>query len=141
MRELVVTLLRVRCDETTDDFLEGLTDEFGWRLCAFDTAGDKAWAGEEIPMAGMESVEAGSEHTLNRELGRLGPDMQTAELEFWDKDTFGADDLLGRILIRRGKDGAVTVAPGQSAFDLGGNSYRLTGERGDYTVWIEIKEA
>ena len=139
MGELVVTLLKVRCDETTDDFLEGLTDEFGWRLSAFDNAGDKAWSGEEIPMRGMESVEAGSEHTLNRELGRLGPDTGTAELEFWDKDTFGSDDLLGRILIRRGNDG-FDVRAGQSATDLGGGCFRLLGEQGDYTVWLEFRE-
>ena len=52
-------------------------------------------------MPELESVEAGSEHTVNRELGRLGPDAVTAELEFWDSDTFSSDDLLGRILIRR----------------------------------------
>ena len=140
MGHMVITLLRVRCDETTDDFLEGLTDEFGWRLSAFDMAGDKAWSAEEIPMAGLETVEAGSEHTVNRELGRLGPDMHTAELEFWDKDTFSSDDLLGRILIRRGKDGLVVNA-GESATDMGGGCFRLTGEQGDYTVWLDIKEA
>jgi hypothetical protein len=140
MSELVVTLLRVRCDETTDDFLEGLTDEFGWRLVAFDISGDKAWSGEEIPMPGLESVEPGSEHELDRELGRLGSNMQTAELEFWDKDTFGADDLLGRILIRRGKNG-LEIKAGQSASDLGGGCFRLLGEQGDYTVWLDIKEA
>ena len=140
MGQLVVTLLKVRCDETTDDFLEGLTDEFGWRLCAFDMAGDKAWSGEEVPMKGMESVDAGSEHTLNRELGRLGPEMQTAELEFWDKDTFGPDDLLGRILIRRGSD-TIEVTAGESATDLGDGCFRLLGEQGDYTVWLDIREA
>ena len=139
MGQMVITLLRVRCDETTDDFLEGLTDEFGWRLCAFDMAGDKAWAAEEIPMAGMESVEAGSEHTVNRELGRLSPDTQTAELEFWDKDTFSSDDLLGRILIRRSEGGLVVTA-GESATDLGGGAFRLSGEQGNYTVWLDIKE-
>jgi hypothetical protein len=141
MADVVITLVKVRCDETTDDFLEGLTDEFGWRLSAFDTAGDKAWSGEEVPMPGMESVDAGSEHTLNRELGRLGPEMQTAELEFWDKDTFGPDDLLGRILIRRGKEGGVVVTAGESATDLGGGAFRLLGEQGDYTVWVDIREA
>jgi hypothetical protein len=140
MGQVVITLVKVRCDETTDDFLEGLTDEFGWRLCAFDTAGDKAWSGEEVPMAGMENVDAGSEHTLNRELGRLGPEMHTAELEFWDKDTFGPDDLLGRILIRRGKNG-LEVTAGESATDLGEGCFRLMGEQGDYTVWLDIKEA
>jgi hypothetical protein len=56
MSELVITLKRVYCDEVTDDFLEGLTDEFGFRLCAFDMAGDKSWSAEEIPMAGMVAV-------------------------------------------------------------------------------------
>ena len=140
MSELVVTLLKVRCDETTDDFLEGLTDEFGWRLRAFDESGDRFWSSEEIPMRGLEKVDAGSEHDVNRELGRIGPDMHTAELEFWDKDTFGADDLLGRILIRRGREGVVVTA-GQSAQDLGGGAFRLTGEQGDYTVWLQLTEA
>ena len=139
MPQLVITLLKVRCDEVTDDFMEGLTDEFGWRLSAFDTAGDKSWGAEEIPMAGMESVGPGSEHTINRELGRFGPEMQTAELEFWDKDTFSSDDLLGRILIRRALEGLV-VSAGESATDLGGGCFRLTGEQGDYRVWLEIKE-
>ena len=140
MGDVVITLLKVRCDETTDDFLEGLTDEFGWRLTAFDMAGDKAWGSEEVPMRGMEAVDAGSEHTLNRELGRIGPDMHTAELEFLDKDTFGPDDLLGRILIRRGKNG-IEVKAGESATDLGGGCFHLLGEQGDYTVWLDFKEA
>jgi hypothetical protein len=140
MADLVIKLLKVRCDETTDDFLEGLTDEFGWRLTAFDMAGDKGWSGEEIPMTGMEAVDAGSEHTINRELGRLGPDVQTAELEFWDKDTFGPDDLLGRILIRRGASG-FEIKAGESATDLGGGCFQLLGEQGDYTVWLEFREA
>jgi hypothetical protein len=140
MGQIVITLLKVRCAETTDDFLEGVTDEFGWRLRGFDSAGDKAWAAEEIPMAGMESVEAGSEHELNRELGRLGPETHSAELEFWDKDTFSADDLLGRILIRRAASG-LEVTAGDSATDLGGGAFRLTGEQGDYTVWLEVRDA
>ena len=139
MGQVVVRLLKVRCDEITDDFLEGLTDEFGWRLCAFDRAGDKSWSAEEIPMAGLEAVEPGHEYEVRRELGRLGADMQTAELEFWDKDSFSSDDLLGRILIRRDKDGLVVTA-GQSAADLGDGCYRLTGEQGDYRVWLEIRE-
>jgi hypothetical protein len=139
MGQMVITLLKVRCVDTTDDFLEGLTDEFGWRLSGFDTAGDKAWGAEEIPMAGMESVAAGSEHDLNRELGRLGPDTHSAELEFWDKDTFSADDLLGRILIRRGQTG-LEVTAGESATDLGGGCFRLTGEQGDYTVWLTVED-
>src|SRR5437762_4275562 len=105
MSDILITLQRVFCDEVTDDFLEGLTDEVGFRLCGFDMAGDKSFSAEAIPMPGMEVVEAGATYELNRELGRLGPDNQTAELEFWEKDTFSADDLLGRIMIRRGQDG------------------------------------
>ena len=140
MSEIVLTLHKIYCDEVTDDFLKGLTDEFGFRLCAFDMAGDKFWSAEELPMAGMESVEAGSTHTLNRELGRLTADTQTAELEFWEKDTFSADDLLGRILIRRGESGLV-ISAGESATDLGGGCWRLRCGQGDYKVWVEIKEA
>lgn len=139
MRDLVITLVRVRCDEATDDFLEGLTDEFGWRICGFDAAGDQsAWL-EEIPMEGMESVEAGSEHTLNRELARLGPESLMAQLEFWDKDTFGSDDLLGLIEVRRDGEDGLTVTAGTSTEALGDGAFRLTGEAGDYTVWLTIE--
>lgn len=140
MGDMVITLLKVRCEETTDDFLEGLTDEFGWRLQTFDRFGDKAWSAEEIPMAGLEAVEPGSEHAVNRELGRFGPDTQSVELEFWDRDTFSSDDLLGRVLVRRGANGLM-VSAGQSATDMGGGCFRLTGEQGDYRVWLDIREA
>lgn len=139
MSEIVITLQRVFCDEVTDDFLEGLTDEFGFRLCGFDPAGDKIWSAEEIPMAGMEVVEAGSTTELNRELGRLGPESLTAELEFWEKDTFSSDDLLGRIFIRRGPDG-IEVKAGESATDLGGGCFLLQCGQGEYKVWLDIKE-
>jgi hypothetical protein len=140
MSDLVITLQKVYCDEVTDDFLEGLTDEFGFRLCGFDHAGDKVWSAEELPMAGMESVEAGSTHELNRELGRLGPDSHTAELDFWEKDTFSSDDLLGRILIRRG-DRGLAITAGEGATDLGDGCYLLKCGQGEYKVWLEIKEA
>ena len=31
MSEIVLTLHKIYCDEVTDDFLKGLTDEFGFR--------------------------------------------------------------------------------------------------------------
>lgn len=96
MSHLVITLLRIRCDEVTDDFLEGLEDEFDWRLTVFEVNGGTTRR-EEIPMPSMEKIEAGSEHTINRELARLGPECQEAWLEFWDRDTFSSDDLLGRL--------------------------------------------
>lgn len=140
MNDLVITLQKVYCDEVTDDFLEGLTDEFGFRLCGYDRAGDKSWSAEEIPMAGMEAVEAGSTHELNRELGRLGPEHRTAELEFWEKDTFTSDDLLGRILIRR-EGPRPTITATEGATDLGGGCYRLRCAQGEYRVWLDIEEA
>lgn len=139
MSEMVITLVRVKCDEVTDDFLEGLTDEFGWRVCAFDAAGDEAMRVEEIPMKGMEAVEAGSDHTLDRELARVGPEAWMAQVEFWDQDTFGSDDLLGWIEIRRGESG-LTMSAGTSTEDLGNGAFRLTGEDGDYTVWLKVEE-
>jgi hypothetical protein len=140
MNDIVITLQRVFCDEVTDDFLEGLTDEFGFRLCGFDAAGDRVFLVEQIPMPGMEVVEAGSTHELNRELGRLGPENHSAELEFWEKDTFSADDLLGRILVRRGGAG-LQVQAGESATDLGGGCYLLKCGQGEYKVWLDIREA
>ena len=91
-------------------------------------------------MRKMEAVESGSEHRLNRELGRLGPGWRSVKLEFWDKDTFSADDLLGRIEIRRDGQGKFTVAAGESAEDLGGGRFRLTGEGGNYLVWLAFEE-
>jgi len=141
MSELVITLLRVVCDEVTDDFLEGLTDEFGWRITATGAPGETPLFREEIPMAGMESVAAGSKHELNRELWRLGPEWQEARLEFWDKDTFSRDDMLGRIEITRDGKGSFTVQAGESAEDVGEGAFRLTGEGGDYKVWISFRES
>lgn len=140
MSEMVITLLKVRCDEVTDDFLEGLTDEFGWRVCAFDAAGDEVLRLEEIPMKGLESVAAGSVHTPDRESARVGADAWMAQVEFWDQDTFGTDDLLGWIEIRRGDGPGLTLSGGESTEDLGGGAFRLTGEDGDYTVWLKVEE-
>ena len=140
MSDIVITLQRVYCDEVTDDFLEGLTDEFGFRLRGFDMAGDKVFEAGELPMAGMEVVEATKTYELNRELGRVGPDTQTAELEFWEKDTFSSDDLLGRIFIRREAPG-ITVKAGENATDLGGGCWLLRCGQGEYKAWLDIREA
>jgi hypothetical protein len=140
MSDIVITLLKVRCDEITDDFLEGLTDEFGWRVSGFDTAGDEVVRVEEIPMKGLERVAAGSDHAVDRELARVGPEAWMAQVEFWDEDTFGTDDLLGWVEIRRGEGPGLTVSPGDTTADLGGGKFRLTGEGGDYTVWLRIEE-
>ena len=139
MSEMVITLVRVRCDEVTDDFLEGLTDEFGWRLTVYDAAG-KPRTTEEIPMAGMESVAAGSEHTLDRELGTVPEACHEAWLEFWDQDTFSEDDLIGRIEIRRDTDGRLTVSPSLYSVLLEDGSFNMTGHLGDYTVWLRFDE-
>ena len=139
MSDLVITLRKVYCDEVTDDFLEGLTDEFGFRLCGFDAAGDKVFEAEEIPMAGMDVVEATKTYQLDRELGRLGPETHTAELEFWEKDTFSSDDLLGRIMIRRG-NGRPTVTAGENATDLGEGCWLLRCGQGEYKAWIDVRE-
>lgn len=140
MSELVITLRRVVCEEVTDDFLEGLTDEFGWKLNARDASGERGLKLQELPMPEMASVAAGSDHTLDRELLRLGPEWREAQLEFWDKDTFSADDLLGRIEIRRDGEGGLQVVAGTTARDLGSGAFHLTGEQGDYTVWLEFEE-
>ena len=92
-------------------------------------------------MRKMEAVGPGSEHTLNRKLGRLGPAWRSAKLEFWDKDTFSADDLLGRIEVRRDGRGNFSVAAGESAEDLGGGRFRLTGSGGKYLVWLALDES
>lgn len=140
MSELVITLLRVECDEVTDDFLEGLTDEVGWRLTASDRSGERSETRSEIPMPELASVEAGSRHVLNRELSRLGPEWTGARLEFWDKDTFSANDLLGCIEIQRDGRGGITLSTGADTEDLGGGAFRLTGEQGDYKVWLAFEE-
>jgi hypothetical protein len=112
MSELVITLQRVRCDEVTDDFLEGLTDEFGWRLTVYDMGGK--------PVITDASHEAW--------------------LEFWDQDTFSEDDLLGRIEIRRDGDGRLLVTPSLHATLLDDGSFNLTGHMGDYTIWLQFDE-
>jgi hypothetical protein len=140
MSEMVITLLKVKCDEITDDFLEGVTDEFGFRVCAFDAAGDETLRVEEIPMKGLEKIEPRSVHEPNRELARVGPGAWMAQVEFWDEDTFGTDDLLGWIEIRRGDGPGLTLSPGESTEDVGGGAFRLTGEGGDYTVWLKVEE-
>ena len=140
MSELVITLVRVDCEEVTDDFLEGLTDEFGWKCFARDASGKNVLQREELPMAELASVAAGSEHHINRELVRLGPDVREAELEFWDKDMFSPNDLLGRIQIRRTGSGDLDVAPGTSARRMDDGSFHLTGEGGDYRIWLSFDE-
>jgi hypothetical protein len=139
MSEMVITLVKVRCDEVTDDFLEGLTDEFGWRLTVYDAVG-KPQTTEEIPMAGMEAVAAGSEHTLNRELGTVPVSCHEAWLEFWDQDTFSEDDLLGRIEIYRDGDGKLLVSPGLYTVLHDDGSFNMTGHMGDYTLWLQFDE-
>ena len=91
-------------------------------------------------MAEMASVAAGSEHHVNRELVRLGPDVREAELEFWDKDLFSPNDLLGRIQIRWNGAGQVDVVPGASARQMDDGSFHLTGEGGDYRIWLSFDE-
>jgi hypothetical protein len=140
MAELVITLLRVACEEVTDDFLEGITDEFGWKCIARDAHGNTILQREELPMAELADVAAGSKHEINRELLRLGPQVREAHLEFWDKDMFSPNDLLGRLEIRRDGAGRVDVTPGQSARFLEDGSYHLTGEGGDYRIWLSFEE-
>ena len=140
MTELVITLLRVECEEVTDDFLEGLTDEFGWKCVARDESGETVLERVELPMAELAEVAAGSEHHLNKELVRLGPQVREADLEFWDKDSFSPDDLLGRLEIRRNGSGELDVQPGESAYVLEDGSFHLTGEGGDYRVWLTFEE-
>lgn len=139
MSEMVITLVRVYCEEVTDDFLEGTTDEFGWRITRFEENGSKVVT-EEIPMHGMEAVEAGAEYQLDRELGGIGPSCREAWLEFWDKDTFSEDDLLGRIEIRRDEAGELDVTPTVTATEREDGSYHFTGHHGDYTVWLTFAE-
>ena len=138
MSEMMITLVRVRCDEVTDDFLEGLNDEFGWRLTVYDLNG-KSTMTEEVPMVGMEAGKAGTEYMLDRELGRIGPEGYEAWLEFWEQDTFSEDDLLGRLEIRRDGTGGLTVSPSLSTTEHGDGCYRLTGHHGDYTVWLKFE--
>jgi hypothetical protein len=140
MTELVITLLRVECEEVTDDFLEGLTDEFGWKCYARDAEGETVLQLVDLPMAELAEVAAGSEHELNKELVRLGPQVREADLEFWDKDSFSPNDLLGRLEIRRNGSGKVDVTPGESTRVLEDGSYHLTGEGGDYRVWLSFEE-
>jgi hypothetical protein len=140
MSELVITLLRVACEEVTDDFLEGITDEVGWKLKAKDASGKQKLKLKELPMPELASVASGSEHTVNREIVRLGPEWREADLEFWDHDTFTPNDLLGRIEIRRDGEGALSVRPGKTARDLGDGQFHLTGEHGDYRVWLRFEE-
>ena len=100
------------------------------------------WIRSRGGTANPESLHTPDHHVLAprvRALRMLHPGSQSAELEFWDKDSFSSDDLLGRVLIRRSEDGFVVTA-GQSASDLGGGCYRLTGEQGDYRIWLEIRE-
>jgi hypothetical protein len=140
MSELVIKLLRVACDEVTDDFLEGLTDEFGWKCIARDASGNTVLQREELPMAELAEVAAGSRHDINRELIRLGPQVREAHLEFWDKDMFSPNDLLGRLEIRRNGSGELAVTPVASARTMDDGSFHLTGEGGDYRVWIHFEE-
>jgi hypothetical protein len=140
MTELTITLLRVACAKVTDSLAEGGTDEFGWRLLAKNATGDKTFKREEIPMSKMESVKPGSEHKLDRALPTLGPQWRKATLEFWEKDTFSGDDLLGRIEIERKAEGPPTVRAAESTTDLSGGRFRLTGGGGDYRVWLTFLE-
>lgn len=139
MSEIVITLLKVRCDEVTDDFLEGLTDEFGWRICGYGPSGEVVQTVEEIPMKGLEAVEAGSVHEVGRELARIREEASVAQVEFWDQDTFGEDDLLGWIEVRRTDDERLELRAGEWAEDLGGGAFRLGGADGDYTVWLDVR--
>ena len=140
MSELVITLLKVSCKEVTDDFLEGITDEVGFKILASDAAGERILRLGELPMKELESVAAGHSYEVNRVLARLGPEWTLAELEFWDKDTFSRDDLLGHVDIRRDGKGGVTVTAGVTARDMGGGAFHLTGENGDYTIWLSFEE-
>lgn len=139
MSRIVITLVRVKCDEVTDDLLEGVTDEFGWRVVGYGPAGDAVATAEEIPMEGLDEMEAGSVHEVNRELARVGEDAAITQVEFWDQDTLGADDLLGWIEIRRIDGGGLEILPGDATQDLGGGAFRLGGAGGDYTVWLDVK--
>jgi hypothetical protein len=140
MTQLVITLLRVHCDEVTDDFLEGMTDEVGWKLKAKDGDGKQVLKVKELPMAELSSVARGSDHEVNRELVRLSHEWREAELEFWDHDIFTPNDLLGRLHITRDGAGQFTVKAGKTAEDLGDGQYHMTGQDGDYRFWVKFEE-
>jgi hypothetical protein len=139
MSELTIKILRVACARPTDSLAEGGTDEVGWRLIAKNEAGDKALTKEEIPVARLVGLEQGSDVKLNRELPPLGPQWRSVVVEFWEKDSFSGDDLLGRIAIER-TEGAPDVSAGETATDLGDGRFRLTGGGGDYMVWLGFSE-
>src|SRR5688572_13724220 len=130
MSQLVITLLRVHCDEVTDDFLEGMTDEVGWKLKAKDATGTQVLKVKQLPMEELSGVARGSDHAVNRELVRLSNEWREAELEFWDHDIFTPNDLLGRLHIVRDGSGQFSVTAGKTAEDVGGGEYHLTGQDG-----------
>ena len=140
MSQLVITLLHLSCTEVTDDFMEGLTDEIGWKLVATDDSGNRVLRLGELPMRELETVKAGHDYPVNREIARLQSEWTHAELEFWDKDTFNRDDLLGHIDITRDGKGALQVMAGITARDLGDGAFHLHGEHGDYRVWLRFEE-
>jgi hypothetical protein len=88
----------------------------------------------------MEEVAAGSTHTLDRELASVPAASAQAWLEFWDKDTFSEDDLLGRIEIRHDGTDTFLVSPSLYTVVLDDGSFNMTGHMGDYTVWLEFRE-
>ena len=140
MSQLVITLLRVHCDEVTDDFLEGMSDEVGWKLKAKDAAGKQLLNVKQMPMAELASMVRGTDYTVNREIVRLSNEWREAELEFWDHDIFTPNDLLGRLHIKRDGGGTFTVTAGKTAEDLGGGQYHMTGEDSDYRFWLQFEE-
>ena len=140
MSELTIKILRVACTTPTDSLAEGSTDEVGWRLIAKNAAGDKTLTKEEIPVARLVGLKKGSDVKLNRELPPLGPQWESAVVEFWDKDSFSSDDLLGRIELERKPGSEPDVRAGDTATDLGDGRFRLTGGGGDYMVWLGFAE-
>ena len=139
MSELTITILRVACTRPTDTLVEGSTDETGWRLIARNEAG-KTMTKEAIPDGKLVGLRKGSDVKLNRELPPLGPQWRTATLEFWEKDSFSSDDLLGRIEIQRNEGGEPDLSAGDAATDLGDGRFRLTGGGGDYKVSLRLVE-
>jgi hypothetical protein len=141
MSELTIKILRLACTRPTDSLAEGTTDEVGWRLIAKNEAGDRSMTREEIPVPRLVGVGAGADVKLDRELPPLGPQWRTVVLEFWDKDSFSKDDLLGRIQIERKAGTAPEVAALETAVSLREGRFRLTGAGGDYMVWLSFTEA
>jgi hypothetical protein len=147
-------IVKVVCKRPTDRFLEGSTDEVGYRSGVFwlSGSGKSKWKhGMKIcakPVF-LKSVNAKFSKKMNHTLFRLKRwvakhksskyEFNRFHLAFYDRDwaPMSPEELIGRVTFIRRNDGSTLLRAGRGAH-WDGEKFHLTGSGSRYWIWFQL---